>query len=377
MRQNIRLSNNTFVGSSYSSIGARRYCVEAPDPCPAAGTPYEGNKNLKNAVGTVGYIQESPTKVCEVTGGGGVCMTVPAGPAQGTYCPEWEYTGNSGATASELGSDPQESTDQVCTSDGRVCVSKDATKNCGTVNGEYVCVGSPAPGGCVTSASGKTICTGTPASPITTPPAPENPTAPGTVATPDASFVKPDGFGGVTNNTTTNIYNPGGAATPGGEGTPSGTPTEQGEGQSLCGGPGQPACATDIDCGGEGEPKCGVKVDETGTADAWATMFDKLIAAEADFETQRTDAASSLAATVASNNPGADWNPFSLIPELPENTCQTIEVEFFNGQTKSFPTPALCDAIETWFKPTLAFFLYLWTIVAVVFSGMRSATGNT
>lgn len=358
------------------SLGVSHQCADIEDPCPANGTPYTGNKNFENAFGTTGYVQNG-TRVCKVVGGGGVCMTVPAGSSKGTYCPQWTYTGEEGTVSSTAGSEPSETTENVCTSDG-VCVSKTAS-NCGTVNGEYMCVGSPAPGGCLTTAKGMIVCTSNASTPLTTPPAPESPTTAGQVATPVAQFVNPNGTGGITNNnTTTNIFNPGGASAPGQVGTPSGTPTdEEGEGQGLCGGPGQPACASDIDCGGEGEPKCGVKVDETGTADAWSDLFSKMETAESDFESERTAVSEALTSQVSGSTPTTGWDVGAMIPDIPDNTCQTITVEFFNGDAKSFPPPVLCEAIEDTFKPVLAFFLYVATLLSILYSGLRSATGNT
>lgn len=366
--------------SSHSITGAIRYLFTAqwscaPANCPANGTPFVGNKNMKNAFGTRAYVT-SGTSICEVVGGGGVCVQIPGGTDQGVYCPSWLYTGNPGTVASEAGTQPLETTEKVCTADGKICTGKDTASNCGTVNGEYQCVGSPAPGGCVTTPKGYTVCTGTPAVPITTPPAPANPTEPGVVATPAVSIVKPDGSGGIVTNTTTNVYNPGGASTPGSTGTPTGTPTtEPTAAGSTCGGPGQPACASNLDCGGVGEPLCSVKVDETGVDSADDNFEAQLESARTAADVAESDTFASTISTLgsgAASNPGTGWLPGDLIPDVPEASCQTISVSFFGGIEKSFPTPILCDFIEDKLKPMLAFFLWVVTAGMIVFGAIRT-----
>lgn len=242
--------------------------------------------------------------------------------------------------------------------------------------------------GCVTTASGRVLCISSAPSAAK----PDNGT-PGVPATPDATVVYTQPYG-VTNNTTTTIhhyssttvnnstnYGAGAPDQPDGQGAADGDGTcEYGENSNSfdCSGDGDGDGEGDgATCGGPDLPPCNVKIDEEGVADEWEAMFDRLETAEAEFETERTEASTALTTQVAAESPATGWSPLSFIPDLPDNACQTITVEFFNGETKSFPPPILCDAIETWFKPTLAFFLYLFTILGILYSAMRSATGNT
>lgn len=337
-------------------------CIPIPDPCPTAGTPYTGNKNMENAFGTTAYIQNG-SRVCKVVGGGGVCMTIPAGTSKGTYCPQWTYDGTEGSVASTAGTAPSETTESVCTSDD-VCVSKTAS-NCGTVNGVYGCLGSPAAGGCLTTASGLMFCTSNATTPLTTPPAPESPTAPGTVASPIAQFVKPDGTGGIANGgTTTNVFLPGGASAPGQVGTPSGQPAEEeGDGDDPCGAPGQ--------------PKCEVKIDETGVPSNASSLNSSLAAESAARDAAEAAARSTLDGAAASNEPLGTWSPFGDRPLIPTGGCQSISVEFFNGSAKQFPGSVGCDAIDNDIKPVLAFFLYLMTGFSITYAVIRARAGQS
>jgi len=122
----------------------------------------------------------------------------------------------------------------------------------------------------------------------------------------------------------------------------------------------------DLDCGGEGEPLCEVKVDETGVDDVGNDLMDQLEAADAEnLATQLGEMADTVVSATALN-PGEGWNFADLIPNLPENSCMTFTVGYFNGEAKQFPPEFLCDAIEDKLKPVLAFFLYLVTAFSLV-----------
>lgn len=240
--------------------------------------------------------------------------------------------------------------------------------------------------GCVTTASGRVLCISTAAAATK----PNNGT-PGTPATPDAVSVYSNPYG-ITNNSTTTIYtynnNTVNASTNYGVGAPP-IPDGQGsaDGDGSCeygenvnsadcfGGSGEGEGAAT--CGGPDLPSCKVKIDETDVSDAWEAIFDNLQTAETDVSTRTTTAAGELATSVAANNPGNGWSPGSIIPTLETGACRTIDIEFFGGQSKAFPPPYLCAALENYVKPLLAFFLYVITAGLIVFSGIRSMTGNT
>ena len=105
---------------------------------------------------------------------------------------------------------------------GEVCSEGASQPNCGTVNGDQVCVASIPPGTCQSFASGGVACTavGSSYTAVQTPPAPNNGTA-GTVAKPTASVTAAPGgvtettdyYGGsvVSSSATTVVASPGGA----------------------------------------------------------------------------------------------------------------------------------------------------------------------
>lgn len=328
--------------------------------CPDSGTALPGVGFIGNVSDTITTVQYGGT-YCKVEGQG-LCMGMPGG-SPGTACSKgWNYTGVEGSAPASTQPTQGFTDGKVCSSDGTRCVPI-ASADCGTVNGKYVCLSSsPAPGGCVTSAT-QTVCTANTSNPLVNPPAPgtsTTPGAPGTVTPPLAVIGQPSGTGagGYLGGTSVNVWGPGGAggATPGtGTTDPSAPP--------------QP-------CGGDGQPKCNVIIDETGVTaaggDATAELAAKITAADAEVASAMSD----VQGAIAANEPVAGWDPKSMLPSLPTGSCQPINIEFFNGSTKAFPPPQLCDAIDSTFKPVLGFFFYLLTGYGCILAVVRARAGQ-
>lgn len=349
--------------TNQGNLVVKDVCIDAPPGCPEYGTPVE-NANYFRGVAAVSSAVEVDGQWCEVSGVGGVCVNVPG---QGTYCPKWQYTGN---PASDPGpgvmSDPRpEINNRVCSADGKHCIGTDVANNCGTYQGEYVCLNSPAAGNCITTPKGNTVCTASPSAPLTTPPAPESPTNPGQVATPAGTVSKPDGSGGIVNNTTTVVFNEGGADTPGGEGTPTGEPDETDTDEGADGEP----------CGAPDQPVCDVQIDEEGVQDVGTTFDNDLAQARAEAEAAELAALNDLVATVGpegANNPATGWGIGSLFPSMETGSCQTVSIEFFGGTAKTFPPPILCDFLDGILKPALGYFFALLLTFSVVTGAIRT-----
>lgn len=183
-------------------------------------------------------------------------MTIHAGsPSGGGYVFDSTYTGNA-CQSGEANTQPGQ-----CTATGGVtaCAQSPGStggKNCGTFNGDQVCVQSIPPGTCQSFASGGVACTAS-ASGVSSPPDPNNGTA-GTPAAPTGSVAAPVGSGGAT--VTTNYYsssvvsgssagvvsNPGGGNV--GNGGAAGS-TGGGSGPSAANGD---CGASGVNCGGDG-----------------------------------------------------------------------------------------------------------------------------
>lgn len=358
------LSGHQTFGNSDDMAIWRRTCIDPPPPaCPEYGTPVE-NANYFRGVAAVSSAVEVNGQWCEVSGVGGVCVTVPG---QGTYCPKWQYTGNPSADpGSSVSSEPRpEINNRVCSADGKYCVGTETASNCGTYQGEYVCLNSPAAGNCITTPKGNTVCTASPSAPLTTPPAPESPTNPGQVATPAGTVAKPDGNGGIVNNTTTVVFNEGGAETPGGEGTPTGEPDETPTEEP---GDGEP-------CGAPDQPVCDVQIDEEGVEDIGGTFGTDLEQATAEAEAAELAALNDLVATVGPegvNNPASGWGIGSLFPSMETGSCQTVSIEFFGGTAKTFPPPILCDFLDGILKPALGYFFALLLMFSVITGAIKT-----
>ena len=138
-------------------------------------------------------------------------------------------------------------------SGGTVCTEADKGKNCGTFNGDEVCVASIPNGSCVSYASGGVACAAS-----TTPPVPNNGTS-GTPATPTGQVQQyTDG----TTSSTVNYYSSSTvaastspvAASAGGQNTGNaGTNASSGTGTGAGTNPANGDCgATGVDCSGDG-----------------------------------------------------------------------------------------------------------------------------
>lgn len=363
-----------FTTTSESWHSTNHACRAPTSPtCPTAGTPHEG------VVGglCVGDGCAAEGAICmtnDVTGLSCKASPVETISADGSknVSGRYTYTGDTCTDAPFIEKTPKDPQGCVTGANGKtVCMS---TPGCGTVNGEAFCVSDAGASNCATNnVSGVRVCKGD--APTTS--VPDNGT-PGVPAAPDAVVTTQPGSS-VTNvyssSTVSNSTNYGTGGDPeasGNCGAP-GQPACSTKGN--CGGPGQPMCKSDIDCGGPGEPKCGVKIDETGVAEADDNFVSGLetrrAAADAE-EAAKFDEAIAGVGSGGAKNPATGWLPGSLFPDVPESSCQTIEVQFFNLPSKAFPPPILCDFIESKLKPLLAFFLYVVTAGMIIFAGIRT-----
>lgn len=189
-----------------------------PEPCPAECPFVDGESFIKSGSGS------PPASICN-----GGCNLVQNGP---NIAMDGGYTGSYSVQGSCSGGDPDppdaltDNLNCVSSSNGtQYCVDPNATENCGTVNGEYVCLNSIPDGACIFTGSGQAICNNVSAAN----------TPADTITDPDGnSFdVFPNGTGGQA----------GGGATPG-------TNDSDGDGQpgSVGDGSGEGTCPSWEDC---------------------------------------------------------------------------------------------------------------------------------
>jgi len=157
-------------------------CVQ--NPAPAAGTPY-----LDRATTFINQPTQTP---CVAAGSGCPAQQLRQGPAADgsgigiaiiSYTPpgvlgEFESAGAycSAGSASGVQSNPVQDQDQNnCATNSTGTKICKANNNCGTVNGEYKCLGTAPPNGtCVTTETGRTVCSYAAGGSIASPPAPDN-----------------------------------------------------------------------------------------------------------------------------------------------------------------------------------------------------------
>lgn len=234
--------------------------------CPASCDFANANSFLAEGSGS------APTQVCDSSTSckanrGGVTVEV-GGRYAARYFPVDESCSGSEVTG--------EATENNCIATGSMtyCADADAQQNCGTVNGEYVCLDSVPPGGCIFTSSGQAICDG------------------GSMSqTPDGSIGTPDGgvdvFGGGLDGTDGTVA-----------GTGDGGP-EQGEEGGEC----------------QDESCSGTLPGEFEAVDSFAQLFSAFYA--------RVESAPIIAAI--SSIPGS----------LPAGSCSGVDsdaIAFLNGQ---------------------------------------------
>lgn len=133
-------------------------------------------------------------------------------------------------------------------------------------------------------------------------------------------------------------------------------------------------------CGAPGQPVCDVKVEEEGVEEAGEAAEGVLDQAVEDRNAEEQAILDDITNSIGdggANNPATGWLPGDLFPSLPYNNCQTVTVEFFGNVTKQFPTPELCEAIDTRIKPTLGFFLFLFTALLIIMQVIRAMPGKS
>lgn len=160
---------------------SQNYCPGAPEPCTGEGSatsegyntqevpcpedPCEGLAGTAAYGGSSGNPEGDFCRTDDGSGGpGGDCKVKKSGAGMATgsgWFGQVQFTGEScGGEEEEL----EEGGPNCSTSPGgRVCVSKD-DKNCGSVNGEAVCLDSVPPGSCVLMSGGGAVCDGNPGS---------------------------------------------------------------------------------------------------------------------------------------------------------------------------------------------------------------------
>lgn len=190
---------------------------------------------------------------CEVATSQPTTVIRGSGAPSGPTIYQSTYTGNTCAAGPTAGETAAQCLSGAAGTTCAVAAANAGGKNCGTFNGDEVCVQSIPPGTCQSYASGGVACTAASGTMVPSPPGPNNGTA-GTAATPTGS---------VTNNTnTTNYYsssvvnnsssvvatNPGGSNAGNGATGATGS-TGSGNGPSA----GNGDCgASGVDCGSDG-----------------------------------------------------------------------------------------------------------------------------
>ena len=259
--------------NSYAWSDATHNCTQQQLSCPAAGTKYAPDVLMRNVLSTNDVPVPAPSGpgVCFVNGHG-ICPEFVGGSDLGTYCTQWEYTGQgdayatAGTTAAWTGS--------LRTSRGVMVSISSSVDRCIQFNNEFVCPASaPATGTCTTSPGGNAYCTRDSTSQPASPPAPDTGT-PGQAATPDVSV-----SAGAGSSTTVDAYSPGvllgssnsqpatGTPAP----APSGGTTSGSTGGSACGTTANP-CHTQLD----GSPTLPPLQGAPEFADSYAEFIDSI-----------------------------------------------------------------------------------------------------
>jgi hypothetical protein len=178
------VGSNSIIAPSISSRPNPAGCGQ----CSAAGTQEfiggGGGASGTSCVG--GCLYNTPLPAMHIFGSGGATTTpkIYESTSAGQSCTSGD-AGN-GVTTADTQTD--------CDASGTICHTGN---NCGTFNGDNVCVNTITPGTCVSYASGGVACAASGTGGISTPPAPDNGT-PGTPATPSGAVTA--------NGTTINYY---------------------------------------------------------------------------------------------------------------------------------------------------------------------------
>jgi len=189
---------------------------------------------------------------------------------------EAKYTGDSCVPPTD-GTNTAQSGSCVNTSSGVVCTEQSKGKNCGTVNGDEVCVDSAAPGACVSYASGAVACVSKSDGSVPTPPSPNN--GMNGVPAPPSVQVSNQSNSAVTNYYTSNVVN--GSSAPvvtSGQASSSGS---SGSGSSSSGGgtaSGGEVCSSAPSCDGD-QIQCAVLHQEWLSRCPGPTSSDELSSA--------------------------------------------------------------------------------------------------
>lgn len=260
---------SNYLAAQLSSTANSRLC---PTSCPAAGTTSTHSGSSGSAPATICDAGCAHTSC-------GVGVRTASGWAQ-QYCSKGATCGSNPATT-----EAPEGNNSACETEGgtRACSAPPpggGAENCGTFNGDYVCVGSIPPGTCVSYASGGIACVSDSGGNITSPPAPNNgtegetPEPTGVVETADGArgeYYGPGTMGGGGTGT-------GGAVTGAPGGVPVGSPGPTGDGGGGGGGGGTVEVEVDLGTCTGAECDAGVpELEEVGTlGDAFGGFWGDL-----------------------------------------------------------------------------------------------------
>ncbi len=304
----------------------------------------EGNEG--NSVRLTGESGGIPSSVCHsgcTYNSSGVGVSFPSSGA-------WlsSFTGTETPCSIDDGLDSGDDNCVTGPSGNKACYEP-ANQNCGSFNGQSVCVDDVAANNCISDSSGSVLCesgsTG----------GPDNGT-PGVPATPDDSFQLGDVAAG--GGVEIDYYAPGTVsdATNSDDFPPSDSSDD--DLPAACDPATDPnGCRSAAECGTSDTPPCAVVVDESGTPVGTDDMF-------------AGDVGQSLIDSIG-DAPGIASPVF--VPDLPvSQSCQTITISW-RGATRSIPSVLMCSRVET-FKTVLSWFFYLSTAFFLFRLATRSPT---
>lgn len=266
-------------------------------------------------------------------------------------------------------------------------------KGCGTLNGEYVCLGEPTgTGKCTLLSNGGGFCVTVTNKPKTPDQKPDNGTpgteaaggTPVTVKEPDANaaFLQNAAQTTIYNNTTINQSTNQGTGGGSSSGSSSGSSTSSSSGGSTSSSSGSSSGSSSSSggsggsgeddgggkCGAPGQPVCAVKIDPTGIpSEAGAISTQALTDAISGAQTGLSD-------RLSAPDPLLSWGGVSavmaMIPAMPYASCQSMTFTVWGGKTMTFPGERGCQGLEK-LKTFESWLLTVWTIISCVFVLLR------
>ena len=258
-----------------------------------------------------------------------------------------DYTGTEQSCESgESGSPANPSAPNCVTSDsGNQACYNQSDSNCGTFNGDNICVTDVQPDNCLTASSGGQLCIDGASG------SPDNGT-PGVPADPDDSF-QLGGSGPTNTQPVIDYFGPGTVADATNTGTP--PPPVNTDEPAACDPATDPyQCQGAPQCGATGQPPCDVRIDESGTP--------------SEFDFGGDDIGQSLIDQIGD---AFDAPTVTSLPALPvPGGCQSVSLSIA-GHSVQIPDTATCARLDQ-FKSLLGYFLYVATFFYVLRLATRS-----